>query len=271
MPVPDPIGDGNRFSDKITHQENEMNREATGLAGARHKPYETLGSTNAEALALARAGERGPLWITAQRQSAGRGRRGSAWVSPSGNLYATLLLSAPSEPAQAPQLSFVAALALHDAVAECAPQLAPLLKVKWPNDLLLGGDKVAGILVEGDSEPGFAVAIGIGVNCASHPPQTNHPASDLAGAGAAVTPERLFAALETTMDRRLAQWRAGEGFASIRADWLKRAAGLGQDIRVRLPERELLGRFEGLDEAGRLLLAGPGGISTIAAGEVFGL
>src|SRR5712691_5658318 len=140
-----------------------MNREATDLAGVRHITYDTLGSTNAEALTLARAGERGPLWITAKSQSVGRGRRGSAWSSPPGNLYATLLLSEPSPPEVAPQLSFVAALALHDAVAQCAPQLGPLLKVKWPNDLLLNGKKLAGILIEGESEPVFAVAIGIGV------------------------------------------------------------------------------------------------------------
>ena len=141
-----------------------MNREATGLAGVRHKVYETLGSTNAEALALARAGERGPFWVSAARQTAGRGRRGREWVSPAGNLYATLLLSEPSPSAQAPQLTFVAALALHDAVAECAPQLGPALKVKWPNDLLQGGAKLAGILIESENQPHFAVAIGIGIN-----------------------------------------------------------------------------------------------------------
>jgi BirA family biotin operon repressor/biotin-[acetyl-CoA-carboxylase] ligase len=248
-----------------------MNREATGLAGVRHKAYETLGSTNAEALALVRAGERGPLWITAKTQNAGRGRRGSVWVSPAGNLYATLLLTEPSEPAQAPQLSFVTALALHDAVSEVAPQLGPMLQVKWPNDLLLGPKKLAGILIEGDGEPLFTAAIGIGVNCAAHPRETNHPATDLAEAGALVSPERLFSALASAMERRLAQWQAGEGFASIRADWLKRAAGLGREIRVRLPERELTGRFDGLDETGRLMLAGPDGVSAIAAGEVFGL
>jgi BirA family transcriptional regulator, biotin operon repressor / biotin---[acetyl-CoA-carboxylase] ligase len=248
-----------------------MNREATDLAGVRHIAYETLGSTNAEALARARAGERGPLWITAKSQSAGRGRRGSTWVSAPGNLYATLLLAEPSAPAQAPQLSFVAALALHDAVSECAPQLAPALAVKWPNDLLLGGKKLAGILIEGDSEKGFAVAIGIGVNCVLHPAETTHPATDLAASGAQVTPERLLAALSISMQRRLAQWQRGEGFASIRADWLKRAASLGEDIRVRLPERELSGRFEGLDETGRLLLRGQGGLTTVTAGEVYGL
>ena len=126
-----------------------MNREATGLAGVRHLAYEMLGSTNAEALVRARAGERGPLWITAQSQSAGRGRRGNSWISKPGNLYATLLLTEPSAPSVAPQLSFVAALALHDAVAQCAPRLGPLIKVKWPNDLLLGTGKLAGILIEG--------------------------------------------------------------------------------------------------------------------------
>jgi BirA family biotin operon repressor/biotin-[acetyl-CoA-carboxylase] ligase len=248
-----------------------MNREAAGLAGVRTITYETLGSTNAEALSRARAGERGPLWIVAQRQSEGRGRRGRTWVSPPGNLYATFLLTEPSAPAQAPQLSFVAALALHDALCECAPRLGPALRLKWPNDLLLGGAKLAGILIEGDSEPQFACAIGIGVNCASHPPATDHPATDLAAAGAEVTPERLFAALASAMERRLAQWQRGQGFASVRADWLKRAAGLGEPIRVRLPERELSGRFEGLDEGGRLLLGTSDGVTPVTAGEVFGL
>ena len=146
-----------------------MNREATDLAGVRHIVYDTLGSTNAEALALARAGERGPLWISARSQDAGRGRRGNAWASPPGNLYATLLLTEPSPKPQAPQLSFVAALALHDAVCECAPQFGPALQVKWPNDLLLGPAKLAGILIEGESEPAFAVAIGIGVKLREPP------------------------------------------------------------------------------------------------------
>lgn len=248
-----------------------MHRDATGLAGARHTHYETLGSTNAEALALARAGERGPLWITARRQSAGRGRRGRPWVSEPGNLYATLLLTEPSAPERAPQLAFVAGLALHDAVAGCAAALGPMLRLKWPNDLLLSGEKLAGILIEGESGPAFAVAVGIGVNCVSHPDDAAFPAADLKTAGALVSPEALFPALSAAMARRLEQWRRGEGFAAIRADWLKRAAGLGQEIRVRLPEREFSGRFEGLDAAGHLLVAGPSGVTTVTAGEVFGL
>ena len=248
-----------------------MNRDATDLAGVRHKAYETLGSTNAEALALTRSGERGPLWVTAASQSAGRGRRNSTWLSPPGNLHATLLLTEPAAPALAPQLAFVTALALHDAVAASAPRLGPLLKVKWPNDLLLGAAKVAGILIEGESGSKFSVVIGIGVNCAAHPKDTAYPAIDLASAGAPVTPAQLLAPLSAAMQRRLEQWQRGQGFASIRADWLKRAAGLGETIRVRLPEREFAGRFEGLDEAGHLLVREAVGVTTVTAGEVFGL
>ncbi len=239
-------------------------------AGFRRAAHDSLPSTNAEALALARAGERGLLWVTARSQSAGRGRRGSTWISPAGNLYASLLVSEPAPPEHAPQLSFVAALAVHDAVAECAPALGPSLTLKWPNDLLLGGAKLAGVLIEGENETRFVAVIGIGVNCAHHPGDTPYPATDLSAAGALVPPERLFGALAGAMQVRLAEWRRGEGFSTIRAAWLKRAAGLGQDIRVRLPERELSGRFDGLDEAGRLLLNAGGATTAITAGEVFG-
>ncbi len=244
---------------------------AVARAGVKQIALQTAGSTNAEALTRARAGERGPLWITAECQTAGRGRRGNSWTSPSGNLYASLLLTEPSSKAVAPQLSFVAALALHDALSDCASQLGPLFKLKWPNDVLLGADKLAGILIEAESEGAFAAVIGFGVNCVSHPPDTSYPAMDLKRAGALVSPEALFAALSAAMLRRLAQWQSGNGFASIRTDWLARAAGLNQEIRVRLPERELRGRFEGLDDAGRLLLRQGEATEAITAGEVFGL
>lgn len=237
----------------------------------RYVTLEETGSTNAEALSLARAGERGPLWITASRQTAGRGRRGNTWVSLAGNLHASLLLTEPSAPDKAPQLSFVAGLALHDAVAACAPQIAPMLALKWPNDLLLAGAKIAGILIEGESDPAFTVVIGIGVNCAAHPEAMAYPATDLSAAGAKVAPAALFEAIASAMEHRLAQWSGGEGFSGIRADWLARAAGLGQEISVRLPEREFSGRFEGLDEAGRLLVMRADGVSAITAGEVFAL
>src|ERR1019366_8128484 len=117
-------------------------------------------------------------------------------------LYAGLLRGEPPPKPLAPQLSFVASLALHDALCDCAPRLGPLYKVKWPNDLLLGSDKLAGILIEGESEPGFAVVIGFGVNCVNHPLDTFFPATDLRFAGAPVAPEALFAALSGAMLRR---------------------------------------------------------------------
>lgn len=239
-------------------------------ADFRFLAYDTLGSTNAEALSLARAGERGPLWVTAQRQTAGRGRRGNAWTSEPGNLYATCLLTDGVPPGRSPELCFVAALALHDAVGEVAPTLKA--ELKWPNDLLIGGAKFAGILIEAENVQGraTAIAIGIGVNCAHHPDSTPYPATDLAACGVAVTPDLLLARLAAAMQARLAQWDAGDGFLTTRADWLARAAGLGGDIVVRLPDRELAGTFETLDRSGRLMLRLPAGtLEAITVGEVF--
>jgi BirA family transcriptional regulator, biotin operon repressor / biotin---[acetyl-CoA-carboxylase] ligase len=244
---------------------------AATAAGHRLLAHETLGSTNTEALTLARRGERGPLWLTAQRQTAGRGRRGSQWSSPAGNLYATLLLDDPGPADRAPELSFVAALALHDAIIECAPELRSRLALKWPNDLLCDGAKLAGILIESENLGGrLVVAVGIGVNCLHHPAETAYPTTALHAAGAAVSAENLFAALSGTMLQRLRQWNRGARFAAIRADWVACAAGIGGDLRVRLPGRELLGRFEALDERGRLMLRlADGAVQTITAGEVF--
>src|SRR5262249_57827855 len=126
----------------------------------------------------ARAGERGPLWITAGRQSAGRGRRGRPWISEPGNLFATLLLTDPAPVEHWPELSLVAALAIHDAVAEVAAAVRPKLAIKWPNDLLIEAAKFAGILTE--NERTEAGAIGICINCASHTPFTDYPATDVA-------------------------------------------------------------------------------------------
>jgi BirA family biotin operon repressor/biotin-[acetyl-CoA-carboxylase] ligase len=240
-------------------------------AGVRLVAHDELGSTNAEALRLSRAGEAGPLWVTAASQSAGRGRRGRTWVSPAGNLHATLLLTDPAPTEHWPELAFVAALAVHDAVAELAKELRPRLSIKWPNDLLLAGAKFAGTLIEGDAAA-TAVAVGVGVNCTSHPAETDYPATDLAAAGAVVSAESLFPALSVKMLGRLAQWNGGAGFSTIRTDWLARAAGLGEAIRVRLADRELAGTFEGLDEAGRLVLVRRDGArETVAAGDVMTL
>ena len=251
-------------------------------AGHRLLAYDTLGSTNEEALSLARnavlagepaRGEKAPLWLTARAQSRGRGRGGRTWASPPGNLYATLLLNDPAPHRYAPELSFVAALAVHDAILGCAPALSSRLALKWPNDVLCGGAKVAGILIEGTQlSLTLSVAAGVGVNCVSHPAETAYPATDLKAAGAEVSAEQLFLALSAAMLRRLEQWARGESFAAIRSDWRERAGGVGEEIRVRLPDRELTGRFEELDDVGHLLLRLPDGkLQTITAGDVFPL
>jgi BirA family transcriptional regulator, biotin operon repressor / biotin---[acetyl-CoA-carboxylase] ligase len=236
-------------------------------AGVRLVSHEVLASTNTEALTLARAGERGPLWVTAARQSAGRGRRGRNWISQPGNLFATLLLTDPAPPEHWPELSFVAALAIHDAIADLAPSVRPQLAIKWPNDLLLAEAKFAGILIEG--EAAGAVVVGIGINCTSHPAGTDYPATDLAAAGVGVSAEAAFSKLSAKMIGRLAQWNQGEHFATIRTDWLSRAAGVGGNISVGLPDREITGLFETVDEIGQLVLVEPEGTRhAIAAADV---
>jgi len=240
---------------------------AAVAAGVRLARYDEIGSTNAEALFRARQGERGPLWIVAAKQTSGRGRHGRAWISEPGNLYATLLLTEAAPPSRAPELAFVAAVAVYDAIAEVAPKLRQRLMLKWPNDLLYDGAKLAGILIEGE---GTAVAIGIGVNCRRHPEATAYPATDLITCGAEVSPDDLMPILSRTMPDRLDQWQRGAGFAAVRQDWLARAQRHGSAITVRLGERAMSGRFEGIDDTGRLLLRSEGGaLETISAGDVF--
>src|SRR5215470_3244116 len=190
-------------------------------AGVRVEVLGTTGSTNTQARLRASAGATGPLWITAITQTEGRGRHGRSWISPPGNLHASLLLRDPAPFEQAPQLAFVAALALRDAVALEAASLVPQLAFKWPNDLLLDGRKCAGILIEGEAAPDgeagkrFIVIIGIGVNCRSHPLAADgsmaFPATDLQAHGEAIAPDDLFTRLSATMCRRLAQWDRGRG------------------------------------------------------------
>jgi BirA family biotin operon repressor/biotin-[acetyl-CoA-carboxylase] ligase len=241
-------------------------------AGFRLIFHDSVGSTNAEALSAARRGEDGALWVTAAQQTAGRGRRGRPFVSERGNLYASLLLIDPSPADRASELSLVAALGVHDAVCELCPALATRLRCKWPNDLICDGAKFAGILVEGESAAGrpLAVVVGIGVNCTRHPPGMSFPATDLAAAGASVGPDALLRALSRTMRLRLSEWDRGGGFAAIRTAWLARATGLGEVIRVSLPEREIHGRFENLDAAGRLLLRREDStLEVITAADIF--
>ncbi|MEX0589587.1 MAG: biotin--[acetyl-CoA-carboxylase] ligase, partial [Xanthobacteraceae bacterium] len=226
-------------------------------------------------LARLKADEIGPLWVVARRQTAGHGRRGRTWISEPGNLYASLLLVDPAVPAVVSGICFVSALALHDALLDTAHGLAPAqLKLKWPNDVLLDGRKLAGILIEGVSLAGgsAAVAVGFGVNCRHHPERTEFPAIDLAAAGYAASPEMLLGALGDAMATRLKEWDRGSGFAEIRAAWLARATGIGAAIEVRLSDRTSVGIFEAIDQGGALVLKHRDGKrETIAAGDVFPL
>lgn len=240
--------------------------------GVRLTSLDETGSTNADALAAWRAGDAGPHWFVARRQRAGRGRQGRIWQSPPGNLHASLLISGVA-PRAAAQLGFVAGLALHEAVADVARLAPPRLQIKWPNDLLLDGAKLAGILLEAETAGGVTgVVIGLGVNVAAAPEGLPYPATCLAASNPGVEGEAVFAALASALGRRLAEWsRPSEAgsFEEVRRLWLARAAGLGQTIRVRLASGDRLGRFEGLDAVGRLILAGEAGREVIDAGDVF--
>ncbi|RXT22408.1 biotin--[acetyl-CoA-carboxylase] ligase [Bosea sp. Tri-39] len=215
-------------------------------------------------------GDPGRLWIVAKSQNAGRGRHGRHWGSPPGNLYASLLMVTPCEPALAPQLGFVAGLALHDAAAAVTGLAAPALGLKWPNDLLLGGAKTSGLLLEGENRAGhFNVIIGIGINVASAPEETPYPATHLAAHAAGASVERLLAALSDAWHRRFSAWSLPGGFGPTRSAWLERAAYLGEVITMRLPEGPVSGRFRGLDASGRLELETEAGLRVIDAGDLF--
>ncbi len=242
--------------------------------GYRHEGYDSLPSTSSLALERARAGATSGLWITAGEQTKGRGRRGRTWTTERGNLAASLLLIDPAPPPLAATVSFVAGLVLHQAILDLAgPGYVDRVKLKWPNDLLLDRRKAAGILVDGEKLPDkrFAVVIGIGVNCRSHPDSdTVYPATDLFSAGVVVESTALFEQLAVNFDAELGRWDRGKGFAAIRAAWLDRAIGVGEAITVNLPDRAVAGRFDALDGDGRLVLALPDGArQTISAGDLF--
>jgi BirA family biotin operon repressor/biotin-[acetyl-CoA-carboxylase] ligase len=240
-------------------------------AGYAVASFDEIDSTNEEARRRAAAGERGPLWIWAKRQTAGRGRRGREWSSPEGNLAATLLIAPGVSAPEAARLSFVAALAVHDLAAAYAPRAA--VRVKWPNDVLVDGKKVAGILLESSGHEGVDtlpwLAIGIGVNLAHAPAETAYPATFLGAHGSAPSPAEALAALADAWETRFRVWRVS-GFAAIREAWLAVAAGLGQPIEVRLAAESLHGRFETLMQDGALsLLLSNGSRRAVTAGEVF--
>jgi BirA family biotin operon repressor/biotin-[acetyl-CoA-carboxylase] ligase len=233
--------------------------------------YPVLDSTSDEARRLAAAGEQGPLWILAERQTSGRGRRGRFWVSEPGNLFATLLLGCAAPLEHCAQLSFAAALAAGDAVASFAPNARVTLK--WPNDVLLEGRKTAGILLEATNaaagkEP--SLLIGVGINLTSFPAATEFPATSVAAVtGSAPPPDAVLERLAARWEDWFAVWLT-QGFSPLREAWLARAAGFGDRLTARIGERELYGVFEDMDQDGALLLRSADGAQRrITAGEVF--
>lgn len=232
--------------------------------------HEVLPSTSDVIAQLAAAGEPEGAAVLARRQTAGRGTQGRGWDSRTGNLHLSILLRPAGPLREAPQWGLLAAVALADAVAPLLPEPAAL-RLKWPNDLLLGGAKMAGILAEAaaDGQGGIAwLCLGIGVNLAHAPEVPGRATACLAdAAGTAPTPEAFAGDLLAALDRRCAQHRA-EGFAPIRAAWLARGPAPEAEIAIRRGGAEIAGRFAGLAEDGSLLLASDGRIRAVASGEV---
>ncbi|EEE38376.1 biotin-(acetyl-CoA-carboxylase) ligase [Rhodobacteraceae bacterium KLH11] len=217
----------------------------------------------------------GPVWIMAHRQTAARGRRGRAWSNPKGNLAATLLMRPPGDPEQAALRSFVAALALFDACVAVTGRAAGL-SLKWPNDVVLNGGKLAGILLEstGQGRGVSHLAIGIGVNLSEAPgaesvePGAVRPVSLLSETGAHVTPEDFLAELAVAYAHYETQFMT-YGFQPIRTAWLNRAARLGEVITARTAVSETVGTFETVDAGGSLVLNTAKGRVSIPAADVY--
>jgi BirA family biotin operon repressor/biotin-[acetyl-CoA-carboxylase] ligase len=234
--------------------------------GFRIEQVAEIDSTNEACRLRALAGEAAGLVIRADRQTAGRGRRGRAWTSPQGNLYASILLRPQRPASEAAALGFAAVTAIGDVAETLLPPGTPV-RHKWPNDLLIKGGKASGILLE--AQPGFVV-LGIGVNIASHPADTPYPATDLVAAGAApIDPQALLERLLAAFAPLHAGWERG-GFAALLPAWRRRAAGLGETIEVRLERETLTGIFRDLEPDGTLRLGLPDGTERrIAAGDVY--
>lgn len=231
-------------------------------------------STNAEARRRAEAGEVGPLWITARRQTAGRGRRGRKWESESGNLASTLLLLTRKSPAEAAQLTFAASLAVADLLDRYVPPA--LVTIKWPNDVLLDGRKTSGILIESGPAPsgGLWLAVGVGVNLTQTPGETERPATCIAehlnhGVASAPNVDEAAKALAETFGVWLDRWTT-LGFQPILDAWTARTPGLHGPCTARLTNETLSGMADGVEADGSLRLKLPdGSLRVISAGDVF--
>src|SRR4051812_40411050 len=246
-----------------------------GLAG-----FDSIGSTNAEALLRARDGEQGPLWVVTSEQTPGGGARHRPWIAPRGNLASSILEVMEISPANAATLGFAAGLALEAALRkvsfEAAPQWAGSdemkFALKWPNDLLAGNKKLAGILLEAEAtaEHRLAVVVGIGTNVVAAPEGTSTPATSLKALGLAIGAEQLFAALSDAWVEYRGIWDNGRGFAEIRQRWLQRAAGLGQPVSILSGGSSISGTFDTIDDAGCMIVGTSDGRRVpISAGDVF--
>lgn len=215
-----------------------------------------VGSTNTEAFALAAAGEPGPLWVVARRQTGGKGRSGRSWASEPGNLYNTLMQRFRCPPAALNQLSLLAGLAAHDAIAAVARSgRLPGLRLKWPNDVLIGDAKCVGILCESQQSAGDAIVVmGIGINIASGPEGLGRPTTCLRAHGVDVTPEAMHAALAERTAHWIEIWREGLNFDTLRQAWLSRAGAIGEPMSVHTGTERVEGSYMGLDGTGALLL-----------------
>ena len=245
--------------------------------------FPDIDSTNEEALRQIKAGAPAPLWIVADKQSKGRGRSGRNWESPPGNLYASCLLKTNAPPAKATELSFVAALAVHDAISSfLLSEERHRLTVKWPNDVMLKDAKLAGVLLESirlPAERGLGVVLGVGINVASTPSVSGRPVTSLAEYFAmrdsSLTSNipalaDLFEALANALEARKTFWNEGAGFDAIRSDWLARAYALQGAVTVNLNGKTIQGKFIGVDNTGALKLEiQPGMVITITAGDVY--
>jgi BirA family biotin operon repressor/biotin-[acetyl-CoA-carboxylase] ligase len=249
-------------------------------AGYRLTAFESIGSTNAEAMLRARDGERGPIWFVTSEQTAGRGRRHRPWIAPRGNLASSILEAIDVSPSVAATLGFAAGLALEVALRKVSIEASlrsagsDHMKywLKWPNDVLAGRQKLAGILLEAEAvaDSGLAVVVGIGTNVVAAPEGTPTPATSLASLGVHVGAEELFAALSDAWTEFRGIWDNGNGFGEIRRLWLERAAGLGQPVAVQSGGSTVEGTFDTLDEAGCLVIRTYEGRRVpISAGDVY--
>lgn len=242
-------------------------------AGWPHLAFETIGSTNTEASRLVSNGEHDRIWITAREQVSGRGRRGREWQSPKGNLFASAAFPVQADGSMPlTGLPLLASLALRDAVADVAPALTHQLGLKWPNDLLLDGKKLAGILLESTAYEQGSVIItaGFGVNCAWHPKQALYATTSLREEGVLVSADDLFAALALRFDHWLNIWDGGMGTAAVRDHWLVHAVGLGEPLVARYSDGDVHGTFESLDQNGFLMLRDSmGDLRQISAADIF--